>query len=161
MGSARPLRQYRSVDQQISTITQEGEREVEACPFAGIIQIKFNGNFSERVMPKQSSNTRHAHTYDLRWSTLLSSTIRINPCDTTKTSYHSHSNHVVLRTISHPKNECQNSQLEKWEANSQFRNLEEQERSSQHHEPLLQCPETRWDYYIRLLPYISQLLILY
>jgi hypothetical protein len=34
--------------------------EVEACPFAGIIQIKFNGNFSERVMPKQSSNTRHA-----------------------------------------------------------------------------------------------------
>jgi hypothetical protein len=66
MGSARSLRQYRSVDQQISTITQEGEREVEACPFAGIIQIKFNGNFSERVMPKQSSNTCHAHTYDLR-----------------------------------------------------------------------------------------------
>ena len=38
-----------------------GKSVIEACPFAGIIQIKFNGNFSERFMPKQSSNTRHAH----------------------------------------------------------------------------------------------------
>ena len=44
----------------------KGRGGVEACPFAGIIQIKFNGNFSERIMPKQSSNTRHAHTYNLR-----------------------------------------------------------------------------------------------
>jgi hypothetical protein len=40
----------------------KGRGRVEACPFAGIIQIKFNGNFSERIMPKQSSNTRHAYT---------------------------------------------------------------------------------------------------
>jgi hypothetical protein len=35
-------------------------RRGEAYPCAGIIQIKFNGIFSERVMPKQSSNTRYA-----------------------------------------------------------------------------------------------------
>jgi len=54
------------ISQQSTATKSDGAGRVEACPFAGIIQIKFNGNFSERIMPKQSSNTRHAHTYNLR-----------------------------------------------------------------------------------------------
>jgi hypothetical protein len=61
---------------------REGGR-VEACPFAGIIQIKFNGNFSERIMPKQSSNTRHAHTYNLRQPTSLHVS-KLNPSHSTE-----------------------------------------------------------------------------
>jgi hypothetical protein len=55
--------QYLEEDQQaFHHCSSEKKNGTEACPFAGIIQIKFNGNFSERIMPKQSSNTRHAHT---------------------------------------------------------------------------------------------------
>ena len=47
----------------VSSSPREMEKGgVKACPFAGIIQIKFNGFSQNQVMPKQSSNTRHAVT---------------------------------------------------------------------------------------------------
>jgi hypothetical protein len=69
---------------------------IEACPFAGIIQIKFNGNFSERVMPKQSSNTRHAHiqTYNCQ----ISPFPRSNPTVVLPSTFHL-SSYTSQRTI--------------------------------------------------------------